>query len=643
MIEVRTTESHSTVPTWVVDLCSSGIDALQEIVDALPVALVILDPTRERVLLGNEQCCKLWGLPSEFSVELLAASMTARAADPEQVLSLWTPALVGGSAREPWHAKLELTDRRSVEWSWTPLQGEHEKPWGELHVFSTQAPLAPPADALFLTVFERASIGIALIAVDGRFLRTNDAFGRLLGYDEHILLTHNVGTLLHPDDAGRNDDWCARLTHGEETFHLELRCVHRTGIVVWLYLSVTVIRDQQGQSLYGMVLAEDITARKQREEEQERRTQELMTLASTDPLTGLFNPRYMREGLDRLVENAKQTEQPLSLVMLDADQFRELNLQHGHDAGDRALRCLADAIRQSLREGDVACRYGGDEFLVILAGVGYPAALRAAERVRRNVEEAGRIAALAEPLTCSVGVATLPTHASTSESLLKAADLALFRAKHEGKNRVVGFDAVAPDASPAEIEQLQSGLQGASVEAVNALVTAIDLRDRFTGAHCQRVARVALELARRMDMSAEELEAVRLGAALLDVGKIGLPDTLLTKEGKLTQAEWTLIRKHPEWGEQLLRKSALPEAAVQIVRWHHERLDGSGYPDALTGEQIPRTVRVVSVADVATALREDRPHRRAWPRERVREYLTRHAGERLDADAVRAWCELYPA
>jgi putative two-component system response regulator len=136
------------------------------------------------------------------------------------------------------------------------------------------------------------------------------------------------------------------------------------------------------------------------------------------------------------------------------------------------------------------------------------------------------------------------------------------------------------------------------------------------------------------------VETIRLGAPLLDVGKIGLPDALLTKEGKLTQAEWGLIKKHPEWGEQLVRKTALPAPAAEIVRSHHERLDGSGYPDGLVGDAIPRVVRIVSVADVATALREDRPHRRAWPRERVREYLKRHAGIRLDAAAVNAWCEL---
>ena len=640
MIEVRATETCPLVPPWLGELCASGVDPLRPVVDALPMPAVITDPDRTHVLLANRRCHRAWGLSEGFAPELLMAGLAAQTVDPERVRTLWQTPLLGTS--EAQEDQLELVDGRTVEWRRTLLHGDHGETWGELHLFSFRPPEPIPTDELFLTVFEHASIGIALVAVDGRFLRANQAFCRLLGYDEESLLSLHLGGVLHPNDAGPGSDWYSRLRHLEATFHLELRCAHRAGPVVWLYLSITAIRDTDGQVLNGMVLAEDITSRKQREEEQERRTQELMTLASTDPLTGLFNHRYMREGLDRRVENAKRTGQPLSLVMLDADQFRELNAHHGHDAGNRALCCLAEAIRQSLREGDVACRYGGDEFLVILAGVSYAAALRAAERVRKNVEEAGSIAALAEPLTCSIGVATFPTHASTADSMLKAADLSLFRAKRDGKNRVVGFEEVSPD-TPTEIDQLESGLQGASVEAVNALVTAIDLRDRFTGAHCQRVARIALELARRMGMSDEELEAVRLGAALLDVGKIGLPDNLLTKEGKLTPAEWAQIRKHPEWGEQLLRSSALPESAMQIVRWHHERLDGSGYPDGLTGDEIPRTVRVVSVADVATALREDRPHRRAWPRERVREYLTRHAGSKLDADAVNAWCEMYPA
>lgn len=643
MLETRVPESPCPRPGWASDATLASIDAIRAIAEALPQALLVTDADRACVLLANRPFGRMWGTPDDPSISRVVSAIAALAVDPSEITAAWElhPFEVPATASAPF--LIALADGREIQWLRLPLTHDAES-WGELHLFTAMDPEAGvrssgSPDALFQLAFEKAAVGIALIAPDGHFLRVNGALCALLGYDESGLLATPIADLIHPDDLQKSAPWPHDLEPGRDTFHLELRCLHRSGAMVWLYLSASVVRSPDGQLVYGLLLAEDITPRKQREAEQELRTQELMTLASTDPLTGLYNHRFMHECVNRRLEEAKRSGQPLSVLMLDADQFRELNLQHGHDAGNRALCCLADGLRQALREGDVACRYGGDEFVAILAGVAYPAAASAAERVRRRVEEAGRIAALAEPLTCSIGLATFPNHASTTDSLLKAADLALYQAKHEGKNRVVGYEDVSSESLPTEIEELKSGLQGASLEAVNALVTAIDLRDRFTGAHCQRVARVALELAKRLGLSDEELEAIRLGAPLLDVGKIGLPDSLLTKEGKLTQAEWALIKKHPEWGEQLVRKTALPAPAAQIVRSHHERLDGSGYPDGLSGDQIPRAVRVVSVADVATALREDRPHRRAWPRERVREYLRRHAGVRLDAAAVDAWCE----
>jgi len=645
MIEGRLPDFCATMPAWVDELPLTGADALRSVTEGLPHALLVTDLACSRLLFANPECLRVWGGREALTLPQLVELMANQAVTSQQVTQIWADlgaVVARGEVHDEW---IPLTDGRTLVWKRGILRCEKGERWGTMHLFEEcepRPPVGPPADALFLTVFERAAVGIALVAADGRFLRVNEAFCYLVGYAEAQLLGMGLVQLIHPEDAGEQSAWQDGFPAGHEASHLELRCQHRDGPQVWLHLSISVVNDAAGVAQYGLVLAEDITARKLREAEQERRTQELMALASTDPLTGLYNHRFMRECLTRRIADAKDAGQTVSVLMIDADQFRELNLQSGHDAGNRALCCLSDAIRQSLRENDVACRYGGDEFLVILAGVPYAGAIRAAERVRFHVEAAGRIAALSGPLTCSVGVATYPTHASTPESLLKAADLALYQAKNEGKNRVVGFETASSAAISAEIEELKTGLQGASLEAVNALVTAIDLRDRFTGAHCQRVAKVAVELARFLSLPEEEIEAVRMGAPLLDVGKIGLPDTLLTKEGKLTQAEWALVRKHPVWGEQLVRKSSLPEAAVQIVRWHHERLDGSGYPDALTGDQIPRLVRVVSVADVATALREDRPHRRAWPLTRVREYLLRHAGSRLDADAVNAWCELYP-
>ena len=619
--------------------------AFRALAGALPLAVLVTDVLRERVLYANRRFQELWSSPEDASMSELLDAMTRAAADPHRLVSLWHHHQEPGQLDDEHQSFLLLSNGVQLRWRSVPLLGLNEGQRGEIHLFEEipahRATHDRSQNDLFRLTFEKAAVGMTLISSDLRFLRANPSFCRMLGYDEKELLELRIPDLVPGDEPHISGEWSDALVAGQESFHVTLRFSHRDRDAVWAHLSVSVVRDSDQRPVYFVALAEDITVRMREEAEREKQTRELLALASTDSLTGLYNHRYMVDCLSRLISESKRSGQPLSVLMLDLDEFRELNERYGHDAGNRALCCLADCMRQSLREGDVACRYGGDEFVIILNGVPLTAAMLAAERVRKRVQETGLVAPLAEPITCSIGVASYPANASTAASLLKAADVALYESKHSGKNQVRAYQPPPVAGALEDLEKLKSGLQGANLEAVKTLVTAIDLRDRYTGAHCQRVARLSLELAARLGVSEQDMEILRLGAPLIDVGKIGLPDSLLTKVGRLTQAEWSLMRQHPVWGEQLVRRSALPAATLELVRWHHERQDGSGYPDGLTGDQIPPLVRIVVVADVASALREDRPHRRAWPRDRVLEYLRRHADSKLDSEVVRACCDLY--
>ncbi|HTE19647.1 MAG TPA: diguanylate cyclase, partial [Armatimonadota bacterium] len=595
----------------------------------------------------NRGCLRLWAAAGAVTLPAFRERMEALAADPGSVAGLWAQRRQMTDSNSGMQSYVLLKDGRQLRWLTTRLCDAEGTFQGELHVFEAPPathpqPAAPAApDDLFRLTFEKAAVGMTLISSDFRFLRANPSFCKMLGYEERELLERRVVDVAHPAEPADSDEWVPGLAEGHETFRLERRLIHRNGATVWVDASVSVVRDAEGRPVYFIALAEDITERKHEEEQQERRTQELELLATTDALTGLYNHRFMVEFLNHRLSEAHRTGQPVSVLMLDLDRLRDLNQQYGHDAGNRVIRGVADAMRHALREHDVACRYGGDEFVIILAGAPLPAALAAAERVRRRMEQIRPVAGLAEPITGSIGVATYPIHASTAASLLKAADVALYQAKNSGKNRICGYDPSPAASEPDHLAKLRAGLQGASPEAVNTLVTAIDLRDRYTGAHGQRVGRLAVELAVRLGCSEAETEVLRLGAPLLDVGKIGLPDYLLTKPGRFTAPEWVLMRQHPVWGEELVRSTALPPEILELVRWHHERLDGSGYPDALVGDQIPPLVRIVAVADVASALREDRPHRRAWSQERVLEHLRRTTRAKLDGRVVQAYCDLY--
>jgi HD-GYP domain-containing protein (c-di-GMP phosphodiesterase class II) len=176
--------------------------------------------------------------------------------------------------------------------------------------------------------------------------------------------------------------------------------------------------------------------------------------------------------------------------------------------------------------------------------------------------------------------------------------------------------------------------------AIEGWARALDLREHETGGHARRVTELAQRLGKRLGLRPDELENLRHGALLHDVGKIGVRDAVLSKPGPLDEDEWTEMRHHTVLGHELLL--GLPELreATTVVRSHHEHWDGGGYPDGLAGEAIPRLARVFAVVDVYDALRSDRPYRRAWTEDEVRAYLRAERGRQLDPEAVDAFLDV---
>lgn len=338
-------------------------------------------------------------------------------------------------------------------------------------------------------------------------------------------------------------------------------------------------------------------------------------LAFTDPLTGLKNHRALQQVLQQELASAAPQGTPMSVLMLDVDHFRRFNEQYGHDVGDRALRTVALAITGAIRTQDCAARYGGEEFTVILPGVDREQAWEIGERVRQAIaasrvpvrEVEGGVA-----LTASLGCATFPLNASAPASLLKAADIALYAAKHHGRNRVVGYDPALLH-TPGMTEEANHA-QGialpvhADLEAVQALIMAIDLRDGYTAAHSERVSCMAAAIATQLELPPEDIERVRMGGLVHDVGKIAVPDAILSKPAPLSAEEWHIMRAHAVQGEAILSNVEALRPLLPLVRWHHERLDGSGYPDGLRGDAIPLLVRILTVADIMEAYTAVRPY-----------------------------------
>ena len=355
----------------------------------------------------------------------------------------------------------------------------------------------------------------------------------------------------------------------------------------------------------------------------------LADAARTDPLTGLQNRRGFEESFGAEVERAKREGRSLTVLLGDLDHFKSLNDRMGHPAGDAALVRVGQLLLAALRRPDPVARTGGEEFALILPGAAGEVAWGIAERLRASVEEAFQGDAVS--LTISLGLAQFPQDGDTADSLLEAADQALYAAKRLGRNRSVIF---SEEIAPLVRERAASA--DTQLATLLGLAEALDLRDSGTADHCRTVGRYCSVIAEQMGLSPDRVKRVETAGILHDVGKIGLPDEILRKPGKLTEEEWRPLRRHPEIGARILSDEAFADIRDWIVA-HHERLDGKGYPRGLAGDEIPLEARIIAVADAYEAMTSHRVYRPAVSPEAARGELLACAGTQFDPMIVAAF------
>jgi diguanylate cyclase (GGDEF)-like protein/putative nucleotidyltransferase with HDIG domain len=353
-----------------------------------------------------------------------------------------------------------------------------------------------------------------------------------------------------------------------------------------------------------------------------------MRLALTDPLTGLGNHRHFHDRLQRDLDRAQLEGTPLSVCLIDIDDFKPINDRHGHPVGDLVLTQVASQLRQ----GGEAFRLGGDEFALLLPGRGEKEALAIAELVLARVAMSGR--EHGGGVTMSAGIATYPEHGVDRSELLRIADTALYGSKKGGKGQVRPY---RPDV--VELDQLRRLVQErdrrARFLAATSLARAVDARDD-TGEHSSEVGNVAARIAARMGLPYEEVELIRLAGSLHDVGKLALPEDVLRKPGPLNGVERTVLERHPQIGFRMLDSLGVEPVASWVLH-HHERWDGGGYPDRLAGDGIPLGARILFVADAYDAMTTERVYRGRLSHEQAVRELDRCAGSQFDPGVVDAF------
>ncbi len=363
----------------------------------------------------------------------------------------------------------------------------------------------------------------------------------------------------------------------------------------------------------------------------------LLALIDTDLLTGLDNHRRFQERLEQEAGRCAHSGESLSLLLFDLDHFGAYNQKHGHAAGDKAMQDTAGLLRSLLPEIAVVSRYGGEEFAVLLPQCRLAQAEEIAEQIRAAVE------GLDSGLTLSAGCAEFGTHSAEGAGLVLAAELAVSRAKQLGRNRVCRFDTLPGADTNADPYQLHRFLKDESLSTIQALAAAVDAKDSYTQGHSSRVARYAVALAQSIGLSDAEVDLVHITGTLHDVGKIGVPDSILKKPSHLDAEERRIMETHPALGEVIIRKAPQLAPTLPGVRHHHERWDGKGYPDGIGGETIPQVARLLAVADTFDAMTSDRPYRKGMSWEIALGEIGRSAGTQFEPRLAEAFVSLMQA
>ncbi len=454
--------------------------------------------------------------------------------------------------------------------------------------------------------------------------------GRLLGGDvtfEDLWATMRART--DPDDHHERDAYFERIGSG-----LQASRVYRVhgldGITRWIWARAYPRPREEGEPLVYDGVLSDISERHQIAEELRIARDEAQRRSRVDALTEVFNRAHFVDELTRELDRAAREGETPAVVMLDLDYFKRVNDTFLHAGGDIVLREVARRIAGAVRGYDTVARWGGEEFVVLLPKVGDDDALR-------HVAEKLRLAISAQPIpfgddvlavTASAGAARAGIGRFTAEALVDAADRALYSAKRRGRDRLRLFGELTESDFLME--------EPDAIRIAEAMSRSASVREGVSDLHCARVADLAARVAEHLSLGATAVLRCRLGGWLHDLGKVAIPDRVLSKAGPLTDDEWAVMRTHASLGGEIVGRIPGLADAAPAVRHHHERYDGGGYPDGLVGDEIPIEARIVGAVDTWSAMTEDRVYRSGLARTEALIELERCSGTQLDPVVVAA-------
>ena len=495
--------------------------------------------------------------------------------------------------------------------------------------------------------------GLLLLDRNERIVLANSAFEKATGLDSEQLAGQLASTIPFLRDVNRQDTpypWQTTLNLGT-SIQGEMLAFDQGNRTATYSVSSTAVVDDHGARQGAIASFEDVT----RLEEQRmhlkqmvstlkesasairRQNSELEYLANRDPLTGCLNRRSFFQKFDEHWNTVQSTKADLSAFMVDIDHFKSINDTYGHAIGDEVLKVVGSTLADTVRATDVVSRYGGEEFAVLLPGASMSIAAEVAEKIRIALQ--ALVFSIDElSITASLGVSTVSLGTQGPEDLLEQADKCLYVAKRGGRNQVVRWDEVPDDieVDDSKVRRTRaadpaSPLLSIPYQAVVALISTLAYRDQETANHCRRVADLCVVLGESL-LSTKECYYLEIAAMLHDIGKVGVPDGILQKPGKLTKAEWAVMKNHERVGVQIV-ETAFGNAQLTDVIRNHRRMFAEG------GASIPVGSRILAIADAFDAMTVDRVYKRGVTHEEACAELRRYAGIQFDPELVEAFIE----
>ena len=391
----------------------------------------------------------------------------------------------------------------------------------------------------------------------------------------------------------------------------------------------------------------------------------------TDGLTGIKTRRFFLEAVQSEWRRAARSGRQFSVVLIDLDKFKEVNDSMGHLEGDLVLSRIGRLLEQKSRQSNVIARYGGDEFVILMPETGVEQAQILSERLRLWIATDAMLAE--RKITGSFGVATFPLHGATVEDIIRIADTGMYVSKRAGGNKVStpdefgaahslvtqrqlvstyveGFlqrENPGPDAIEELVETLQNlrrAIQDDPREPIRdalvMLTRAAETREVHGAGHGEAVGKHVEAIAREMALSSEEVADLTFAARIHDIGKVLIPERILNKPHAFTEEEFHIVKLHPILGEDLVRVMPGGARLAAVIRHHHERFDGSGYPDRLTGDQIPLGSRMIAVVEAYVNMVMERPYAELKSSIEAFEELESLSGIQFDGMVVRLFVRI---